>query len=280
MPSRAPIFKEMTVKDIQDYLAERQSIIVPIGIVEQHGHHLPVYTDAMTAEATAIEVAKRTGMLCFPVITACFSGGTLPGTVNINPNVSGMVIAETIQSLVSQGFRNVFLILGHGGSENYRSLMNSLNLLLRTHPAFEDVMLVFSPIWAACPDFVKYMKEDQDWHAGLVETSWMLHIAPELVRMDEIAYDEKEVYERMLAHPDNYQSASKPIDHEWVVPRLTQSDDVKIGVMGFPERANAELGKKMFEQAVEACVTTYATLEKERAPKYKEVLFEPEPIVF
>ena len=65
-----------------------------------------------------------------------------------------------------------------------------------------------------------------------------------------------------------------------LVPRLTQSDDVKIGVMGFPEKASAELGKKMFEEAVEACVTTYTKLENERAPKYKEVVFEPEPIVF
>lgn len=280
MPTRAPIFKEMTVKDIEDYLAERQSIIIPIGIIEQHGHHLPVYTDAMTAEATAIEVAKQTGILVFPVITACFSGGTLPGTVNINPNVSGLVVGETIQSLVSQGFRNIFLILGHGGSENYRSLMNSLNLLLRTNPAFEEVMLVFSPIWVADPTFVKHMKEDQDWHAGLVETSWMLHIAPELVRMDEIAYDKPKVYKRMLEHPDKYQCASKPIEHDWVIPRLTQSDDVKIGVMGFPEKATAEQGKEMFERAVNACVTTYIKLEKERSAKYKEIVFEPEPIVF
>lgn len=280
MASRAPIFREMTVKDIQDYLNERHSIIIPIGIIEQHGYHLPVCTDAMTAEATALAVARKTGMLCFPVITSCFSGGTLPGTVNINPNVSGLVIGETIQSLVSQGFKNVFLILGHGGSENFRSLMNSLNLLLRTNPAFEDVMLVFSPIWVAGPDFRKHMIEDHDWHAGLVETSLMLHIAPQMVRMDEIAYDEPAVYKRMLNHPDNYQWASKPIEHEWVIPRLTQKPDVKVGVMGFPEKASAARGKEMFDRIVETCTTVFLRLERERAPHYAEVVFQPEPIVF
>jgi len=51
-------------------------------------------------------------------------------------------------------------------------------------------------------------------------------------------------------HQSNYQHADKIVDDEFVVPRSTQRPEIKVGVMGFPERASAELGQKLVEDTV------------------------------
>ena len=74
-----PIMERMTVKLVREYLAKKHSIIVPIGVIEQHGYHLPLKTDALIAEGIGRLIGERTGILVAPVIYSSFSGGGLPG---------------------------------------------------------------------------------------------------------------------------------------------------------------------------------------------------------
>ena len=108
----------------------------------------------------------------------------------------------------------------------------------------------------------------------------VMAIAPELVQMDQLAYDEEKVLNKMIAHPDNYQHAEKIVDDKLVVPRMRQRDEVKVGVMGFPERASAEIGKKMIADAVAAASNKFIELESKSDGVYKEVDFTPPPLIF
>ena len=273
-----PVMENMTVSEVRDYLEGRQSIILPMGVIEQHGYHLPLSTDALVAREIGRLVGERAGILTAPTMHLSFSGGQLPGTINVSPNVMGLVVADILRSLAVQGFRNVFLLLAHAGSENMRALDNALRLLLRDDPGFKEVMLVFAPIWKFCGGYSDGFAEG-DWHAGWAETSMVMALAPELVQMDKLEMDDPELVREMRKHPDSYQCASKPVDHECVVPRMSQKPGMRVGVMGDPGKASPELGARMVEDAVSELSKLFTQLEKKRSAEYREVDWTPEPIL-
>ena len=79
----------------------------------------------------------------------------------------------------------------------------------------------------------------------------MLHWAPELVHMDRITFDSDDLSEMMRKDPDAYQDIQQVTDSPYVGPRIRQRPDIKIGVMGYPEEASAELGEKIAKAAVQ-----------------------------
>ena len=276
-----PVMEHMTVKMVREYLARKKSIIVPIGGIEQHGYHLPLRTDAIIAERIAWQIGTRADMLVAPAVLTTFSGGGLPGTINISPAVMSLVISDMLLALASQGFRNIYLFLGHGGSENLRALLDALKILLQNSPAFERTMIALLPIWRFGRKESGWTQafREKDWHAGWLETSLMLALAPELVRLDELAVDTPELLRLQREHPDNYQRAEKIVDDEFVVPRITQRPDIQVGVMGEPAKASRELGLEVVTDIVEAVSAKIGALEAKADGIYKEVPFVPEPII-
>lgn len=276
-----PVMELMTVKMVREYLARKKSILIPVGGIEQHGYHLPLRTDAVIAERIAWQVGTRADILVAPAVVTTFSGGGLPGTINISPAVMSLVISDTLLALASQGFRNLYLFLGHGGSENLRALQDALKVLLRSNPAFEQTMIALLPIWRFGKKESGWRQafREKDWHAGWLETSLMLALAPELVRLDELALDTPELLDLQREHPDNYQRAEKIVDDEFVVPRLTQRPDIRVGVMGEPAKASRELGLEVVVEIVEEASAKIAALEAKADGIYKEVPFVPEPII-
>ena len=277
-----PVMENMTVKSVREYLERKQSIIIPVGVIEQHGHHLPLKTDALVATHMGRKIGEATDIIVAPTMYQSFSGGACPGTINISPATMSLVVSDMLISLVSQGFRNVYLLLCHGGSENARALDNAVKILLRMNPAFSDVMVCVLAIWDCDTKPSSFMKgfAEQDWHAGWVETSVVMALEPDLVRMDELQLDEEPVATEMRQHPDNYQQAEKIVDDDCVVPRMTQRPDVKIGVMGYPEKASAEKGKQMVADLLEGAVARITKLEAQADGRYKKVAFTPEPLIF
>ena len=277
-----PVMGNMTVKQVREYLKSKRSIIIPIGVIEQHGYHLPLETDALIATHLGKMIGKKTDVLVAPTMYESFSGGSLPGTINISPAVMSLVISDRLVSLASQGFRNFYLFLCHGGSENAQALDNAIKILLRTNPEFKNIMVSLMPIWDLDPNKIGWRKgiAEGDWHAGWVETSMVMALTPELVQTDELETDTRELLHPMTEHPDNYQQAEKIVDDKFVIPRMSQKPDIKVGVMGFPERASADLGRKIIKEAVDCASKKIIALESKADGIYKEVVFTPAPILF
>jgi creatinine amidohydrolase len=279
-----PVMEHMTVKGVREYLERKQSIILPVGVTEQHGYHLPLCTDALIAGRIARMAGEKLGMLVGTTILQSFSGGGLPGTINISPAVMSLVISDTLMSLVAQGFRNFYLFLGHGGSENSRALNDAVKMLLRNNPAFKNVLLAIIPVWTMSSPGTGWnkalTKESPDWHAGWLETSIVMTLAPELVRMDEMELDKEPYFSQQIAHPDNYQHAEKIVNDPLVVPRMTQRSEIKVGVMGHPEKADAKMGKEIVEDIVKNLTARISKIEAGADGVYKEVEFKPEPLIF
>jgi creatinine amidohydrolase len=273
--------EDMTVRSVRAYLKRKRSILIPVGVTEQHGYHLPLRTDSLIATHLGRRIGEAADVLVAPTINQSFSGGGLPGTINISPAVMSLVMGDTLISLAAQGFRNFYLFLCHGGSENARALQDAMRLLLRTNPAFEDSQIAILPVWKFSSPGTGWNRAlaERDWHAGWLETSMVMALEPEMVRLEGLELDEQPLLERQIEHPDNYQQAEKIVDDPLVVPRMTQDPRIEVGVMGYPQSATAERGEEICRDIVANAAGKIAELESRCDGAYRQIPFTPEPIV-
>jgi len=262
--TNACLMEHMTVNEVRQALRRTKTVLVPLGVLEQHGYHLSLNTDIQNACQISRRVSEKTGSLVAPPLNYSFSGGTLPGTINISPQTMSLVVADICQSLAQQGFKNIILILGHGGTENTNALKDVTTLFLRTNPHLKDLVLALVPVW----EFSAVFKGS--FHAGSVETSLMLYWAPEDVRK-KIAYDTPRLLKLMRKHQDNYLRITKKVDSEYVIPYMEQRPDIKVGVMGYPEKADVETGRKVCGECVRGITKLIRQIEarKKKAKKVK-----------
>lgn len=256
------IWAEMTVEEIREYLEKRPTVILPLGCTEQHGYHLPVSVDILNAEEIAKRVSAEIGVAVLPTVNYSYSGGELPGTVNVTPNVLALYIEEICLSLAAQGVRNIVILLGHGGSENMAALMAFRDMFLRKHRHLDVALAIIPPFLSG--DDVKDLYKEGDWHAGKTETSLMLYWAPELVHMDRIRYDAAKLLNMMREDPDAYQDVQQVVDSPYVGPRIRQKQKIKVGVMGYPEEASAEIGEKIVQSSVGEIAKVIRDIEAQR----------------
>ena len=241
--------RQMTVEEVQAYLKKNQTIILPYALCEQHGYHLPLDTDIRNAEYASAALAEKLGCICAPVLNYTFSGGMLPGTINVKPNTFSNLVGEIIESLTLQGFRNFIILPGHGGSESMLHLKESLRILKWLNPALADDLILMLPLWDFSPTWLELFNA-HDYHASQAETSLMLHWCPEVV-CKKIVMDKPAVAERLREDPDSYQKRVSFTDLKQEIVQTSQREDVKIGVMGYPERASAALGAKIEKECIE-----------------------------
>ncbi|MEU6201683.1 mycofactocin biosynthesis peptidyl-dipeptidase MftE [Streptomyces sp. NPDC047061] len=201
-------------------------VLVPVGSTEQHGPHLPLDTDTVVARAVARRTADAlaTGPYGPPLVTPALAFGAsgehagFPGTVSIGHEALRAVVVELARSLSLWASRIVF-VNGHGG--NTATLDGAL-ALLRTegHDA----------VWAGCE------APGGDAHAGRTETSLLLHLEPERVRLDAaVAGDTRPL----------------PV----LLPELTARGVRAVsasGVLGDPSGATAEEGRRTLAAMVSA----------------------------
>lgn len=260
----AYFMEEMTVLDMHKAMEKTQTVIIPVGVVEQHGYHLPLSQDIHNAVQVPRCAGDRLNAIVAPSVNYCFSGGELLGTVNISPNTFGLLMSEICAEFVRMGFTQIIILMGHGGTENRVSLLSTLQMLLRRDKEMADKVTI------SMMDVVEFsktamelqsMEPEHDFHAGMSETSLMMHWFPNLVR-DEIVTDEEDICRMMRLDCDWYAKVEKNIDHPFVVPKVSQKEEIKVGVMGFPERATAELGKKISDEMADGLVEYVNMLQK------------------
>ncbi|CAK6701567.1 creatininase family protein [Synechococcus sp. CCY9201] len=104
--------------EVETYLTHCKGVIVPLGSTEQHGPTGAIGTDALTAEAVALEVGRRTGVLVTPTQAFGMAEHHLDfaGTISLQPATLLAVLHDVVLSLARHGFERIFVINGHGGN--------------------------------------------------------------------------------------------------------------------------------------------------------------------
>ena len=104
--------------EVESYLEQCKGVIIPLGSTEQHGPTGAIGTDALTAEAIALEVGRRTGVLVTPAQAFGMAEHHLgfAGTMSLQPATLLAVLHDLVLSLARHGFERVFVINGHGGN--------------------------------------------------------------------------------------------------------------------------------------------------------------------
>lgn len=243
---KAKIMFNMTVEEVREGLKETKTVIVPVGCMEQHGYHLPLSVDIHNATELTAMASELCGCFVAPTLNYSFSGGTLPGTINVSPQVYSAFLMDIFQSLIEQGFRNIIVFLGHGGTENNKATWDAAENFQRLRPSLEGVTIAVAG-FEMSPTTMEAFSEG-DYHAAKFETSLMMYWKPELIKMDRARRDSDEFAEKMRTDPDAYLNKRKAIDSPHVVPHLKQNSLMEVGVMGDITGANPEYGKRIAEE--------------------------------
>ena len=262
---------KMTVRDMEEAMKKTKTVIIPTGVVEQHGYHLPLSTDILNATKPLEIAGDRLNAVIAPSVNYCFSGGELLGTVNVSPNTFGLYITDICQEFIRMGFENLIIFLGHAGTDNRISLENSLKMILRRNPELnEKITISLVEAWSISPTWLSgfSLEPEHDFHAGMMETGLMMYWAPELVR-DEIVMDDEYYAKMMRTDQDWFEKREKSYDSPFIVERVGQKDEIKVGVMGLPERATKELGEKICTEIVDGLCKYVDDLEEHRKGRNK-----------
>jgi creatinine amidohydrolase len=155
--------------------------IIPLGIMEKHGPHLPLGTDLFEARETAFLAAQMEYAVVFPpyFIGQIFEARHQPGAMAYSTDLMWKMLEETCKELSRNGLKKIVLLNGHGGNNNFLEYFCQAQLA-----GPKDYIIVFfqaNPDRAALEKINSLRKTKTDGHAGEEETSIMYFIRPDLV---------------------------------------------------------------------------------------------------
>jgi creatinine amidohydrolase len=242
---KAVRWEELTWPEAKEAAERYRAVIIPVGAIEQHGPHLPLAVDTQICEAAALGVSALTGVPVVPPLSYGVSGshGDFGGTIGLRPETMIHVVEDVIDSLYERGIRQFILLNGH--IWNSGSLDVSAEKLRVRHKDARVRSLAYVTMYPG-PEVNGHVKFGRAlMHANFFETSVMLHLYPDLVRMD-----------RAVSHLD--------VDSFWDY-RMDQVSET--GVWGRDVKdSNAEHGKYEFERCVLTTAKAIAAAVREPWP--------------
>jgi creatinine amidohydrolase len=230
---------ENTFREIE--LAKPEIAILPIGSIEQHSYHLPVATDYLAAQALGERVAQELGN-CYLLPALPFScsreHSDFCGTVWLRPATLAALIEDLVGALQHPGIRKVVLLVAHGGNWIIKPTLREINLDRRG----------VQVIWTGPEAFTIEQGQFTELHAGRGETSLVMHLRPELVKITQVKPD-----------------FAPPQGREFLDYTGTRAVS-PTGLWGAPSQASAEEGERSLREATQRTAAyireTFAELER------------------
>ncbi len=191
-------FEELTAPEfVQAVTKSEATCIIPLGILEKHGPHLPLGTDLIDCREVARRAAEQEYTIIFPAyfVGQIFEAKHQPGTIAYSASVMLDLLQETCDELARNGITKIILLNGHGGNEHF------LRFFCQTQLAHKKdyAVYLFDPSYDKSMDeqLKKLKKTTVDGHAGEMETSTMLAHRPDLVHMDRAGQQSGEDQNRL-----------------------------------------------------------------------------------
>lgn len=236
-------WQSLTTRDVAAVVGRDPVVILPLAAIEQHGPHLPLSTDLeiglglLAAAFRALPPDFPAWVLPPQPTGASLEHAHLAGTVSLDPDVLAAVIVAHGESLARCGVRRLVLSNSHGGN---RHAIETAGLRLRE--AFGLLVVKTTHTRFPPPDTVSL--PEAEWrhglHGGAVETAMMLHLRPDLVRLDAVA--DAPSLGALLETRARRLRPEGPAAFSWLADDLHPS-----GVTGNATLADAVMGRRLVD---------------------------------
>lgn len=214
-------------------LSRDTPVVIPIASLEQHGPHLPLFTDSLLCGEIVrrAEARLRDRLLVAPLFWLGSSHHHLDfaGTLSAEPRAYVDLLAGLIDNVLFHGFKRVVLLNGHGG--NMVPSQHAIFEVRQRHRSRDDLLLLAATYWTLGgrpADADPHIRQTGMGHACEWETSMMLRLEPRLVgdhtRIEPVPLDDP----------------FAPADHAWLMRERT-----RLGHVGDPRAATAEKGESL-----------------------------------
>jgi len=242
-------YEEFTWPEIREAVAENRVAVLPVGTVEQHGPHLPLVTDVLTAtemSRMAVERSPHEAVL-MPSVYYSFNEHHMdfPGTIAVEGPTIVNYVTDIGKSLAHHGFRKILLVNGHGSNVPF------LDVAARNITNKTDAICAMVSWWSLIPKALLEELRESEFPGGMahgceLETSVLLYLRGDLVQFEKAKHDinfqSTEFFYWDLASP------SPVVFQEWF------SRYSKTGTVGDPTKATKEKGEKFVKAVVERMV--------------------------
>ena len=225
----------MSWADARAALAQAKVALLPVGSTEQHGPHLPLGTDWMTAQEIAHRAAQAGPWLVLPTVPVGVSEHHRQfwGTLWVSPETLKAYVSELARALASHGLNRVVFVNGHGG--NTPALEEAARKLRQ-----ENIFAYVYVWWRSIPEVVaEVLSPGGGGHAGEMEASVVWAIAPDLARKERFA-------EAAAGAASEWGKKVHAVEIGYDTRDFSQS-----GAVGDPRPAAPEKGEKVLRAAAE-----------------------------
>ncbi len=231
--------------------------IVPIGHTEQHGFHLPLSTDTVIADGLARQLqleSRPTRLLVWPYGVSTHRR-QYPGTLSLDPRVFENLFTEVAHRLASK-HSVIYFLNGHGGNHSFL-----VNVCKFAGEQLRDSLTATTFLHTASGQAEATLRQHRQsrvmGHACELETSFLLHLKPECVRMEWVV-DEPDFLETANYKMDWTGEGALILNPPW-------SDDTRTGSYGQPSLGTAAKGKLWMDAAVSEIQLQIAELQQQFA---------------
>ncbi|MBN2336162.1 creatininase family protein [Candidatus Bathyarchaeota archaeon] len=245
------LYDELSWPEVKD-TSKDLVVVLPVGTLEDHGHHLPINTDVVIVESICRKsVEKIPGeALLMPTQVHGYSPHHMdfPGPITIQGQHFMDYMGDIVSSLAHHGFKRVLMVNGHGSNSPW------LEVTARKAIVDNPEILCATTNWWAIPEVAESVKVLRDSgrggtsHACELETSLMLALRPDLVNMDKAVKDISYQTSSYFPPLDFYHPAG-PVR---IMPYWSTLSET--GVMGDPTSATREKGEAWLNAAADGLV--------------------------
>ena len=247
-------YEELSAVQFADAVKKSsETVIIPIGVLEKHGPHMPLGTDLYTAREIAVRAAEMEYTVVFPLyyFSQINEARQQPGTIAYSPELIWRVLQETLNELSRNGFKKIILINGHGGNGAFLEYFTMAQLSEK-----RDYTLYWYK-QSYDQDVIKQanaltMNDKINQHAGNRETSMVKSIVPDLVHPELAATQSGEDLAR-LSHLDHVYTSI------WWYARFPNH------YAGDGSKATAEAGQLIMDSVVSQFADVIKDIKEDKA---------------